>query len=43
MFGLILVCGIVLSYVIDLDVWQSVVVLLFFCGVWLTGRRVRHG
>ena len=41
MFGLILVSSILLSWVIDLSLWQSVVVVLFCACVYLTGYKLR--
>lgn len=40
MFGIILACSALLSFVIDLSVFQGVVVTLFMMSVWVTGRRV---
>jgi len=34
-----LICFIVLGYVIELTVFQGVVLLLFCCSVYLTGRN----
>ena len=39
MFGLILASAVVLSYVIELSLFQGVVVILFCCSVYLTGRK----
>gem|GEM_PF-6941821 len=41
MFAIILVCSGLLGFVIGLDVWQSVVVVLFCCCVWLTRGYIR--
>jgi len=43
MLGLILVCSILLSFLINLSLWQSVVVILFCSCVYLTGRRMKCG
>lgn len=37
MIVLILVCAVLLSYVIDLSLWQGAVVVLFMGCVWITG------
>jgi hypothetical protein len=38
--ALILACSILLSFVIDLNLWQGIVVVLFVGSVWVTGRRI---
>jgi hypothetical protein len=40
MFGIILVCSVLLSWVIDLTLWQGIVMNLFLVCVWMTGRRL---
>jgi len=43
MIGLILVCSILLCFVIGLNLWQSIVVVLFSACVYLTGRMMENG
>jgi len=40
MFGLILTSSILLSWVIDLSLWQGIVVVLFCSCVYLTGYKI---
>ena len=42
MFGIILACSVLLSWIIGLTLWQGVVVVLFMGCVWLTGRRAGY-
>jgi len=43
MIGLILVCSILLCFVIGLNLWQSITMVLFSTCVYLTGRRMENG
>jgi len=43
MLGMILTCSALLSFVIGLNIWQSVVVVLFCTCAYLTGRKMRYG
>jgi len=40
MFGLILASSMLLSFLIDLSLWQSVVAVLFCACVFITGRMI---
>lgn len=42
MLGIILVCSVLLSWVIGLNLWQGIVIVLFIGCVWLTGRKVKY-
>lgn len=42
LFGIILTCAVLLSYVIGLSLWQGIVVTLFCASIWLTGRGINH-
>jgi hypothetical protein len=39
LIGIILASSVVLSFVIDLSLWQGVVFVGFVMCVWLTGRK----
>lgn len=41
-FKIILACSVLLSFVIDLSLWQGVVVSLFMGSVWVTGRKMKY-
>ena len=43
MIALILVCSILLSWIIDLSLWQAIVVNLFLIATWITGRKMENG
>ena len=43
LLGIILICSVLLSWVIELSLFQGIVIVLFMGSVWVTGRRVRDG
>jgi len=42
MIGLILVCAALLSFVIDLSVWQGITVVVLVMGAYGTGRVLQR-
>ena len=43
LLGIIVICSILLSLIIELSLFQGIVIVLFMGSVWVTGRRVRDG